>query len=568
MKLRKTYLILLIFILITSQIPFTARGVYDEAAVLESNKHIYDSKSTDNRLMEYYLLPDSGIQSNDPLIVELASSILGVESLSNYNKLELLHDWVTENIWYDWDAYADKSYITNPNDAVETLQSRKGVCSGYSRLLIALLRAVGIPAKYVVGDIYNNGGNNTVHAWVEAFIDGHWIITDVTWNSVNRYEHSVFSLQQSGKRTWFDSSLEDFSVKHIYRNYTEIYYIVDETSRTLKSMYMDRSTEHISIPNGIQVIGKGVFNGYPNIKSVEFSPGVLSIDERAFEGLTNLASVTLGAVTHIGSYAFAGCRSLSRINLPDSLVSIGKSAFLGCASLKTVEVPTSVYIIGSDAFTDCVSIEILTINSDYLGRFSNSLVNLKTVTIQGGSLVIPKEAFMNCKSLVTVNMSDTVKHIGDRAFYGCTNLTEFNLSSNITTIGAGAFESCKALSSLTLSSSLRGVGEGAFDGCETLILSNKSNLSETVHAPDYHYMSRPNDSPDVFSVYGTDSRFDKILTGMTGQIGYLWDKFTAAFNSVGNFGRKMDDTVWEDTLGSNEIRSVIQNSELVTGLSD
>lgn len=67
------------------------------------------------------------------------------------------------------------------SSALEALQQRAGVCQDYAHLSIALLRAAGVPARYVSG--YLHTGNDarpgdTVsgesHAWVEAWLGDWW----------------------------------------------------------------------------------------------------------------------------------------------------------------------------------------------------------------------------------------------------------------------------------------------------------------------------------------------------------------------------------------------------------
>lgn len=64
-------------------------------------------------------------------------------------------------------------------DAATILQRRKGTCSEYANLFIALMRRKGIPCRFVVGYVYMPERNYTgTHAWAECFIPG------VGWHAV------------------------------------------------------------------------------------------------------------------------------------------------------------------------------------------------------------------------------------------------------------------------------------------------------------------------------------------------------------------------------------------------
>lgn len=54
--------------------------------------------------------------------------------------------------------------------AVEALTDGKGVCQDHAHIMIAALRSLGRPARYVTG--YLVGEAEAGHAWVEAFVDG------------------------------------------------------------------------------------------------------------------------------------------------------------------------------------------------------------------------------------------------------------------------------------------------------------------------------------------------------------------------------------------------------------
>jgi transglutaminase-like putative cysteine protease len=71
--------------------------------------------------------------------------------------------------------YAPKSTrVNSPID--EALHNRKGVCQDFAHIMIALVRSIGIPCRYVSGYIHqqaedaNSSGENATHAWVEALL--------------------------------------------------------------------------------------------------------------------------------------------------------------------------------------------------------------------------------------------------------------------------------------------------------------------------------------------------------------------------------------------------------------
>lgn len=61
--------------------------------------------------------------------------------------------------------------------AVQALNRGCGVCQDYAHLMLAVLRCMGIPCRYVVGMLMGEGKS---HAWVEVLCDGIWLAFDPT----------------------------------------------------------------------------------------------------------------------------------------------------------------------------------------------------------------------------------------------------------------------------------------------------------------------------------------------------------------------------------------------------
>jgi transglutaminase-like putative cysteine protease len=75
------------------------------------------------------------------------------------------------------------NYVPGSSDpidgAVDTLLAGAGVCRDYAHLVVALLRAVNVPARVV--SVYAPGlSPMDFHAVAEAFVDGHWLVVDGT----------------------------------------------------------------------------------------------------------------------------------------------------------------------------------------------------------------------------------------------------------------------------------------------------------------------------------------------------------------------------------------------------
>jgi transglutaminase-like putative cysteine protease len=74
-------------------------------------------------------------------------------------------------------------YVPGSSDpidgAADTLLAGAGVCRDYVHLVVALLRAVNVPARMVA--VYAPGCDPMdFHAVAEAYVDGHWRVVDAT----------------------------------------------------------------------------------------------------------------------------------------------------------------------------------------------------------------------------------------------------------------------------------------------------------------------------------------------------------------------------------------------------
>ena len=197
----------------------------------DHNMAVVNNKRTDEKALAYYRQPSSNIQSDNQEIIDLANSITaGIAN--DYDKAVAIHDWVCNNIYYDWDSYLSKNYTGIDTSALGTLHSKRSVCDGYSNLTAALLRAAGVPAKKISGfalgvssDYWPENydpNKDTNHAWNEFWANGRWVILDTTWDSDNVWRNGGIE-KNTGLRGYhyFDINVGLLSADHVIKDYNE-----------------------------------------------------------------------------------------------------------------------------------------------------------------------------------------------------------------------------------------------------------------------------------------------------------------------------------------------------------
>lgn len=129
----------------------------------------------------YLQFPD-----NMPSVRKLAEEITD-ESVENLKKAEKIKDYLLGNYTYSLSA----GKPPDGSNVIEyfLLKSKKGYCEHFATTMVLMLRSVNIPARLVTGFLSsqkNDFGNyylvrqSDAHSWVEAFIDGRWMIFDPT----------------------------------------------------------------------------------------------------------------------------------------------------------------------------------------------------------------------------------------------------------------------------------------------------------------------------------------------------------------------------------------------------
>ena len=203
----------------------------------------------------------------------------------------------------------------------------------------------------------------------------------------------------------------------------------------------------ITLPDSVTNIVSWAFNGCDNLANVYYEGTIEEWIDISYGGidanpLTNGANlyvngdelvteINIDSATTINSYAFQGCKSLTKVTIGSQVTSTGSYAFYNCTGLTSITIPDSVTSIGSSTFSGCTG--------------------LTSITIPGSVTSIGDNAFSRCTGLTSITIPDSVTSIGSYAFIDCTGLTSITIPDSVTSIGILAFSGCN-LTSVTIES--------------------------------------------------------------------------------------------------------------------
>ncbi|HEY1306959.1 MAG TPA: transglutaminase family protein [Vicinamibacterales bacterium] len=129
--------------------------------------------------------------------------VLQSEALDAFRReirLDRGHDPLVTLRWLMGEMYARFEYSprsTRVDSPIEkALAARRGVCQDFAHIFLALVRPLGIPARYVSGYLFREVGSSdrssdgATHAWVEARLpDLGWVGFDPTNNLIAEDRH-------------------------------------------------------------------------------------------------------------------------------------------------------------------------------------------------------------------------------------------------------------------------------------------------------------------------------------------------------------------------------------------
>jgi len=203
-----------------------------------------------------YTKAEQLIESDNPKIISEANK-LKAGSNDIYEIISRVFNFTYSHITY--------TNMTTPKGALWALENGKGDCTEYSTLMVALLRALGIPARVNVGAALDPATNKFLwHAWAEVFMPKlGWIPFDPTWNLFGCWRHVAFlrssnelqgpfilnsTLGSINDVVSYDFSLDNMSAK----SFSDYIYVNPDGTKLFKRAFSTVSS-NITIPSDIDL---------------------------------------------------------------------------------------------------------------------------------------------------------------------------------------------------------------------------------------------------------------------------------------------------------------------------
>jgi len=92
-----------------------------------------------------------------------------------YGRVQAIRDWVFRHVTFKWNS------SNSTTSAIDTVTDRVGVCRDFAHLMIALCRALNIPARFATGADFGSDpalGPPNFQAYVEVYVGERWYIFD------------------------------------------------------------------------------------------------------------------------------------------------------------------------------------------------------------------------------------------------------------------------------------------------------------------------------------------------------------------------------------------------------
>lgn len=136
-------------------------------------------------------------------------------------------------------------------------------------------------------------------------------------------------------------------------------------------VFRNTTLTHIVLPNSINEIGEEAF-AYSAVTEMVFPPSIKMLPKNVCYNCKKLKTVIIMGAVEIGEYAFSFCDAITKLALPETLITIKNAAFSCCHALDNIVLPASLQSIYGD-FSCSLSGVVVVLNDNLVWRPASKL---------------------------------------------------------------------------------------------------------------------------------------------------------------------------------------------------
>ncbi len=148
---------------------------------------------------------------------EIASLIVNDE-MSEYEKIQAVHDWIICNTQYDYDNYLANTIPDRSYNLEGPVLYRIGVCSGYADTFAYFMKVLGFKCDCVSGVAFSGLGDAGDHAWNRVLLNGNYYYIDCCWD-----DPVCIGGGDMLNYEYFMKTYDEFAVDHIQQCIYSVY---------------------------------------------------------------------------------------------------------------------------------------------------------------------------------------------------------------------------------------------------------------------------------------------------------------------------------------------------------
>ncbi len=216
----------------------------------------------------------------------------------------------------------------------------------------------------------------------------------------------------------------------------------------------------------------------------KYIKNIITVFTVAFTLLISITfSVLISSAAGEAIYSFDASTGVLTVS-GEGVISQAKVRDYDYENIKTVEIKSGITGVDVEAFLDCKNIEKVIISNTVAkitpSAFSNCIKlsyfdvdsNNENYSSDEGVLLSKSKRviieYPQGKSGTEYTVDENVVKISAAAFQNCVNLKTINLPNELYTIETAAFDGCTSLTSIVIPSQITGIDRNCFDGCTSL----------------------------------------------------------------------------------------------------